>query len=161
MATKAELAAELRQLRKEHLQGGNAISAMKLADLRTEVAAIRRLNANKERYPSLEGKTVGRPAARPMHNSTVEDVDDEGEGIKTPVIPQKKVVPKDEKKMRVLSDEHKAKMLEAGRVAREAKKAEKAEKKELETLIKGPEMPSKSERKTIHFCNCPSCPDKH
>lgn len=160
MATKAELAAELRQLRKEHLQGGNAISAMKLADLRTEVAAIRRLNANKERYPSLEGKTVGRPAARTIREATVEDADDDGEGIKTPVIPQKKVVPKDEKKVRILSDEHKAKMLEAGRLAREAKKAAQGEKKEMKALVKEPNMPSKSERKTHCFCNCPSCPHK-
>jgi hypothetical protein len=125
------------------------------------VAAIRRLNANKERYPSLEGKTVGRPAARPMHNSTVEDADDDGEGIKTPVIPQKKIIPKDEKKVRILSDEHKAKMLEASRVAREAKKATQGEKKEMKALVKEPEMPSKSERKTIHFCTCPDCPQRH
>jgi len=157
MATKAELAAELRQLRREHLQGGNAISAMKLADLRTEVAAIRRLNANKEKYPSLEGKTVGRPAARPMHNTTVEDADEDGEGIKTPAIPEKRIVPKDEKKVRILSEEHKAKMLEAGRLAREAKK----NNKDVEKSIKQPDMPSKSERKSVHFCNCPSCPDKH
>jgi hypothetical protein len=95
-----------------------------------------------------------------MHNATVEDVDEDGEGIKTPVIPQKKVIPKDEKKVRVLSDEHKAKMLEAGRVAREAKKAAQGEKKEMKALVKEPEMPSKSSAKKICFCTCPSCPHK-
>tara|TARA_R110000868_G_scaffold239273_2_gene493716 strand:+ start:305 stop:787 length:483 start_codon:yes stop_codon:yes gene_type:complete len=152
-----ELRMELRQLRKEHLQGGNAVSKMKLADLRTEVAAIRRLNGNKERYPSLEGKTVGRPAARPMHNATVEDVDEDGEGIKTPVIPEKKVIPKLTQGSGKKSPEHLAKMQEALKASREAKKAAQGEKKEMKALVKEPEMPSKSERKTIHFCNCPDC----
>jgi hypothetical protein len=152
MATKAELAAELRQLRKEHLQGGNAVSKMSLADLRTEVAAIRRLGGNKERYPSLEGKTVGRPAARPMHNTTVEDADEDGEGIKTPVIPEKKVIVKDQKKAHA-TPEHIAKMQEAAKKAREAKK-------EMKALVKEPEMPSKSAAKKMCFCNCPSCPHK-
>ena len=160
MATKAELAAELRQLRKEHLQGGQAISAMKLNDLRTEVVAIRALQARKGTHPVYDGKTVGRPAARQMNNTTVEDVDEDGEGIKTPVIPQKKIIPKDEKKVRILSDEHKAKMLEAGRIAREAKKAAQGEKKEMKALVKEPEMPSKSAVKKMCFCNCPSCPHK-
>jgi hypothetical protein len=154
-----ELRMELRQLRKEHLQGGNAVSKMKLADLRTEVAAIRRLNGNKERYPSLEGKTVGRPAARPMHNTTVEDADEDGEGIKTPVIPEKKVIVKDQKKAHA-TPEHIAKMQEAAKKAREAKKAAQGEKKEMKALVKEPEMPSKSAAKKMCFCNCPSCPHK-
>jgi hypothetical protein len=152
--SKAELQIELRQLRKEHLQGGNAVSKMSLAELRTEVAAIRRLGGNKERYPSLE-RTMGRPSARPIHNTTVEDADEDGEGIQTPVVPEKKVIIKDAKKAHA-TPEHMAKMREV----RDAKKAEKAEKKELEALIKGPEMPSKSGAKKMCFCNCPSCPHK-
>jgi hypothetical protein len=94
-----------------------------------------------------------------MHNTTVEDADEDGEGIKTPVIPEKKVLIKDPRGGK-RSDEQMLKMQEAAKKAREAKKAEKAEKKELETLIKGPEMPSKSGAKKMCFCNCPSCPHK-
>ena len=152
--SKAELQIELRQLRKEHLQGGNAVSKMSLAELRTEVAAIRRVGGSKERYPSLE-KTMGRPSARPMHNTTVEDADEDGEGIRTPVIPEKKVIVKDAKKAHS-TPEHMAKMREA----RDAKKAAQGEKKEMKALVKEPEMPSKSAVKKMCFCNCPSCPHK-
>ena len=152
--SKAELQIELRQLRKEHLQGGNAVSKMSLAELRTEVAAIRRVGGSKERYPSLE-KTMGRPSARPMHNTTVEDADEDGEGIRTPVIPEKKVIVKDAKKAHS-TPEHMAKMREA----RDAKKAAQGDKKEMKALVKEPEMPSKSAAKKMCFCNCPSCPHK-
>lgn len=148
---------ELRQLRKEHLQGGRAVSSMNVADLRTEVAAIRHLQGRKESHPSLE-RTMGRPSARPMHNATVEDADEDGEGIRTPVVPEKKVIIKDQKRGHT-SPEHLAKMQEAAKKAREAKKAAQGDKKEM--AIKEPNVPSKSERKSVHFCNCPSCPDKH
>ena len=158
MATKAELAAELRQLRKEHLQGGNAVSKMKVNDLRTEVLAIRKLNERKGSHPVYDGKTVGRPAARPLHNATVEDLDEEGEGVRVPVIPEKKVIEKQPQGRHPMSPEHKAKMAEAAKKAREAKKAEK---KEVKALIKEPEGPSRSAPLKMCFCNCPSCPDKH
>jgi len=148
------LQTELRKLRKEHLQGGRAVSSMNLADLRTEVAAIRHLQGRVESHPSLE-RTMGRPSARPMHNSTVEDADEDGEGIKTPVIPEKKVIIKDAKKAHSTPD-HMAKMREA----RDAKKAAQGEKKEMKALVKEPEMPSKSAAKKMCFCNCPSCPHK-
>jgi len=60
-----------------------------------------------------------------------------------------------------MSPEHKAKMIEASKKAREAKKAAQNEKKEVKALIKEPEGPSKSAPKKLCFCNCPSCPDKH
>jgi len=154
--SKAELQIELRQLRKEHLQGGSAVSKMSLQQLRTEVSAIRHLQGRTHSHPSMEGKTVGRPAARPMHNATVEDEDEDGEGIRTPAIPEKKPIIKDQKKAHA-SPEHIAKMQEAAKKAREAKKAAK----ETEGLVKQPELPARSERKSVHFCNCPSCPDKH
>jgi len=90
-----------------------------------------------------------------MHNSTVEDADEDGEGIKTPVIPEKKVIIKDAKKAHSTPD-HMAKMREA----RDAKKAAQGEKKEMKALVKEPEMPSKSAAKKMCFCNCPSCPHK-
>jgi hypothetical protein len=161
MATKAELAAELRQLRKEHLQGGNAVSKMKVNDLRTEVLAIRKLNERKASHPVYDAKTVGRPAARPLHNATVEDLDEDGEGVRVPVIPEKKVIEKQPQGRHPMSPEHKAKMIEASKKAREAKKAAQNEKKEVKALIKEPEGPSKSAPKKLCFCNCPSCPDKH
>lgn len=157
--SKAELQIELRQLRKEHLQGGSAVSKMSLAELRTEVAAIRHLQGRTKTHPSLEGKTVGRPAARPMHNTTVEDADEDGEGIQTPVIPEKKVLVKDPRGGK-RSDEQMLKMQEAAKAAREAKKAAQGEKKEMKTLIKEPDVPSKSAVKKLCFCNCPSCPHK-
>ena len=153
--SKAELQIELRQLRKEHLQGGRAVSSMNVADLRTEVAAIRHLQGRTQSHPSLE-RTIGRPSSRPMHHTTVEDADEDGEGIRTPVVPEKKVIVKDKSKVHA-TPEHIAKMNEAAKKAREAKKANK----EVQKSIKEPEMPSKSERKSVHFCNCPSCPDKH
>ena len=146
--SKAELQIELRQLRKEHLQGGSAVSKMSLAELRTEVAAIRHLQGRTKSHPSLEGKTVGRPLSRTIDKSTVEDADEDGEGIQTPVIPEKKVIVKDQKKAHSTPD-HMAKM-------REAAKA----KKEMKALVKEPEMPSKSAAKKMCFCNCPSCPHK-
>jgi len=153
MATKAELAAELRQLRKEHLQGGNAVSKMKINDLRTEVLAIRKLNERKGSHPVYDSKTVGRPAARPLHNATVEDADEDGEGVRVPVLPQKKVIEKQTQGRHPMSPEHKAKMAEAAKKAREAKKETKA-------LIKEPEGPSRSAPKKICFCSCPDCPHK-
>lgn len=157
--SKAELQIELRALRKEHLQGGKAVSQMSLADLRTEVTAIRHLQGRTQSHP-VPGRTIGRPSARPMHNTTVEDADEDGEGITTPVVPQKKPIIKDTRGGNfVMTEEHKAKMLEAAKKAREAKKAALGDKKEM--AIKEPVMPNKSERKTVHFCNCPSCPDKH
>ena len=141
MATKAELAAELRQLRKEHLQGGNAVSKMKVNDLRTEVLAIRKLNERKGSHPVYDSKTVGRPAARPLHNATVEDADEDGEGVRVPVIPEKKIIEKQTQGRHPMSPEHKAKMAEAAKKAREAKKTEK---KEVKALIKEPEGPSRS-----------------
>ena len=149
---------ELRALRKEHLQGGNAVSKMSLADLRTEVTAIRHLQGRSQSHP-VPGRTIGRPSARPMHNTTVEDADEDGEGITTPVVPEKKVIIKDTKKVNNASPEHLAKMQEAAKKAREAKKAAQGDKKEM--AIKEPVIPNKSEKKTVHFCNCPSCPDKH
>jgi len=154
--SKAELQIELRQLRKEHLQGGSAVSKMSLQQLRTEVAAIRHLQGRTHSHPSLDGKTVGRPAARPMHNATVEDADEDGEGIRTPAVPEKKVIIKDPRGGK-RSDEQMAKMQEAAKKAREAKKAAK----EAESFVKQPELPTRSERKSVHFCNCPSCPDRH
>jgi hypothetical protein len=94
-----------------------------------------------------------------MHHATVEDADEDGEGIRTPAVPEKKVIIKDAKKVNNASPEHIAKMLEAAKKAREAKKAAQGDKKEM--AIKEPNVPSKSERKSVHFCNCPSCPDKH
>jgi len=160
MATKAELQAELRQLRKEHLQGGNAVSKMKVNDLRTEVLAIRKLNERKADRPVLQNP-IGRPSARPLHNATVEDADEDGEGVRVPVIPEKKVIQKQTQGRHPMSPEHKAKMVEASKKAREAKKATQAEKKEVKALIKEPEGPSRSAPKKMCFCNCPSCPDKH
>ena len=161
MATQAELAAELRQLRKEHLQGGNAVSKMKVNDLRTEVLAIRKLNERKGSHPVLQNP-IGRPSARPLHNATVEDLDEEGEGVRVPVIPEKgKPVAKDPRGKTSITPEHKAKLMEAAKKAREAKKAAQTEKKEVKALIKEPELPSRSAPKKMCFCNCPSCPDKH
>jgi len=154
--SKAELQIELRQLRKEHLQGGSAVSKMSLAELRTEVAAIRHLQGRAQSHPSHE-RTIGRPSSRPMHNATVEDADEDGEGIRTPVVPEKKPIIKDTRGRAPKSEEHIAKMNEAAKKAREAKKAAK----EAESLIKQPDLPARSERKTVQFCNCPSCPDRH
>ena len=151
--SKAELQIELRQLRKEHLQGGSAVSKMSLAELRTEVAAIRHLQGRTKSHPSLEGKTVGRPLSRTIDKSTVEDADEDGEGIKTPVIPEKKVITKLAQGSGAKSPEHMAKLQEAAKKAREAKK-------EMKALVKEPEMPSKSAAKKMCFCNCPSCPHK-
>lgn len=154
MATKAELAAELRQLRKEHLQGGNAVSKMKVNDLRTEVLAIRKLNERKASRPVLQNP-MGRPSARPLHNATVEDMDENGEGVRVPVIPEKRQpVPKLDNRGHPISPEHKIKMAEAAKKAREAKK-------EMKALIKEPELPSHSAPLKMCFCNCPSCPNKH
>jgi fatty acid-binding protein DegV len=91
----------------------------------------------------------------------MEDVNEDGEGVSVPVIREKKkAVEKITSKVRVMTDEHKAKMQEAGRIAREAKKAAQGEKKEMKALVKEPEMPSKSAAKKMCFCNCPSCPHK-
>jgi len=154
--SKAELQIELRQLRKEHLQGGRAVSSMNVADLRTEVAAIRHIQGRSQSHPSME-RTIGRPSSRPMHNATVEDEDEDGEGIRTPAVPEKKPITKDTRGRASKGEEHIAKMVEAARKAREAKKANK----DVEKSIKQPELSAKSERKSVHFCNCPSCPDKH
>jgi hypothetical protein len=91
-----------------------------------------------------------------MHNATVEDADEDGEGIRTPAVPEKKVIIKDPRGGK-RSDEQMAKMQEAAKKAREAKKAAK----EAESFVKQPELPTRSERKSVHFCNCPSCPDRH
>jgi len=154
--SKAELQIELRQLRKEHLQGGSAVSKMSLQQLRTEVAAIRHLQGREKSHPSME-RTIGRPSSRPMHNATVEDEDEDGEGIRTPAVPEKKPIIKQPGKNNNSSPEHLAKMQEAAKKAREAKKAAK----EAESFVKQPELPTRSERKSVHFCNCPSCPDRH
>ena len=159
--SKSELQAELRRIRKENFQGGCAISNMNMAQLRTELQAHKAVIDRSKSHPSLE-RTMGPAAPRPLHNKVVEDANEDGEGVSVPVIPEKKkVVVKDPRGAKtVMTPEHKAKLMEAGRIAREAKKAAQGEKKEMKALIKEPEVPSKSAVKKMCFCNCPSCPHK-
>jgi hypothetical protein len=160
--SKAELQAALRQFRKENFQGGNAISRMGMAELRTELQAHKHVFDRSKTHPSLE-RTMGPAAPRPFHNKVVEDADEEGEGVRVPVIPEKKKpVAKDPRGSKtVMTPEHKEKLMEAGKKAREAKKAAQNEKKEVKALIKEPEGPSRSAPKKMCFCDCPSCPDRH
>jgi hypothetical protein len=152
--SKAELQAELRRIRKENFMGGNAVSAMNMAALRTELQAHKAVMDRSKSHPSLE-RTMGPAAPRPFHNKVVEDADDDGEGVRVPVIREKKKpVEKVASQVRVLSEEQKAKMGEA------RAKAQKA-KREMKALVKEPELPSRSAPKKLCFCNCPTCPDKH
>lgn len=159
--SKAELQAELRRIRKENFMGGNAVSAMNMAALRTELQAHKAVFDRAKSHPSHE-RTMGPAAPRAFHNKVVEDPDEDGEGVSVPVIPEKKkAVPKDPRGTnRTMSEEQKAKLMEAGRMAREAKKAAQTEKKEVKALIKEPEVPSRSAPKKICFCNCGDCPHK-
>jgi hypothetical protein len=152
--SKAELQAALRQFRKENFQGGNAISRMGMAELRTELQAHKHVFDRSKTHPSLE-RTMGPAAPRPFHNKVVEDADEDGEGVRVPVIPEKRQpVAKDPRGKTSITPEHKAKLLEAAKKAREAKK-------EMKALVKEPELPSRSAPKKMCFCNCPTCPDKH
>jgi hypothetical protein len=156
--SKAELQAELRRIRKENFQGGSAVSAMNMAQLRTELQAHKAVIDRSKSHPSLE-RTKGPAAPRPFHEKVVENVDEDGEGISIPVIREKKKpVEKIASQVRVISEEQKAKMAEA---RAKAQKAKRDEKKETKALIKEPEGPSRSAPKKMCFCNCPSCPDKH
>lgn len=156
--SKAELQAELRRIRKENFMGGNAVSAMNMAALRTELQAHKAVMDRAKSHPSLE-RTKGPAAPRPFHEKAVVDADENGEGIQVPVIREKKKpVEKVASQVRVLSEEQKAKM---GEARARAQKAKRDEKKEAKALIKEPEGPSRSAPKKICFCDCPSCPDKH
>jgi len=159
--SKAELQAELRRIRKEHFMGGGAVSAMNMAALRTELQAHKAVFDRSKSHPSHE-RTMGPAAPRAFHEKTVQNTDEDEEGISIPVIREKKKpVEKVASQVRVMTEEHKAKMAEAAKKAREAKKAAQTEKKEVKALIKEPELPSRSAPKKMCFCNCPSCPDKH
>jgi hypothetical protein len=137
MPTKYELQTELRELNRGFPR--MPISKMKMHELEAAIDASRKMKG--EMGAALTTKTPsvgGRPSARPILSESMEDEDVVLHVPKAPAPRISKPTPRIVKD----DDDEPASLKAPKRVVK------------VEKVV---EMPTKSERKTVHFCNCPNC----
>jgi hypothetical protein len=135
MPTKYELQAELRELSRGSPR--IAISKMKMHELEGAIDAMKKIKAE------IAGKPHATPGPKGPRTIPVDDVEDEDLVIKTPHAPAPRL---SKKPAKVAEDPNVSQMFPA-----------------LSKKTAGPQSPlpparSKSEKVTVHFCNCPACP---
>jgi hypothetical protein len=146
MPTKYELQAELRELNRGFPRV--PISKMKYHELEAMIDAIKKTKG--DAHQILPTKTPAHGGHYPPRPIPSESVEDEDVVLHVPKKPADRIVKPPPKvkavKAPVESDEEEPETLKA------PKKAEKIVK-----VTKVAEEPRKSEKKTVHFCNCPDC----
>lgn len=158
MPTKYELQAKLRELNRGFPR--IPISKLKVHEIEACIEAIEKVRSEGDSI--LATKTphpTGRPSARPIE---VEEVEDEGLTIRTPKAPAARVVRKEKAEKKPVEslrlsfsedeDEEPIAKLPA------PKPSKPVPPPPTHAPAPAPEAKKKSEKVTVHFCNCPNCP---
>jgi hypothetical protein len=151
MPTKYELQAELRELNRGFPRV--PISKMKYHELEAMIDAIKKTRGDAHRI--LPTKTPAHGGHYPPRPIPSESIEDEDVVLHVPQKPAERIVkPPSKKKIEtikiVLDDEEPESLMAPKPPARE---------KQVK-VVKEEELPRKSEKKTVHFCNCPDCKKK-
>jgi len=158
MPTKYELQAKLRELNRGFPR--IPISKLKVHEIEACIEAIEKLRADGDAI--LATKTphpTGRPSARPID---VEEVETDGLTIRTPKAPAARVVRKEKKPVvaeLVFSEDEDDEPIAKLPAPKPSKPAPPPPTRApAPAPVVAPDCKKKSEKVTVHFCNCPNCP---
>ena len=149
MPTKYELQAELRELNRGFPRV--PISKMKYHELEAMIDAIKKTKG--EAHQILPTKTPAHGGHYPPRPIPSESVEDEDVVLHVPKKPADRIVKPPPKVKAKAEPKVKAKVESDDEEEPESLKAPK----KIVKVEKVAEEPRKSEKKTVHFCNCPDC----